>query len=223
MNPFSIVVRRTGLLSCLLAVALLVSGCFGKKISPDEAAAIEADSPQQPLAQTTAEPFVKPAEDVQPSKRREEPEAFAGMLDAHNRWRRAVNTPSLGWSPAAARVAQAWADQLAQRECKISHSPGTERRVIWGENVYSYWRGGAYEGWRKAPDFVVDRWAGESQWYDPATHTCNAPRGSVCGHYTQIVSAYTTHVGCGRARCNSAEVWVCNYSPPGNYAGVPPY
>jgi len=45
----------------------------------------------------------------------------------------------------------------------------------------------------------------------------------VCGHFTQVISTYSTHVGCGRARCETAEVWVCNYSPPGNYKGVPPY
>jgi hypothetical protein len=95
--------------------------------------------------------------------------------------------------------------------------------MTWGENVFSYWRGGAYEGWRKTPEYVVDRWTSEGQWYDHETNTCNAPKGSVCGHFTQVISTYTTHVGCGRARCKSAEVWVCNYAPPGNYKGVPPY
>ena len=63
----------------------------------------------------------------------------------------------------------------------------------------------------------------EGRWYDRDTHTCNAPPGSVCGHFTQVVSTYSTHVGCGRARCKTAEVWVCNYAPPGNYKGVRPY
>lgn len=152
-----------------------------------------------------------------------EPAHFDGMLEAHNRWRRQVGTAPLSWSNAAARVAQDWADELARRDCRISHSPGDERRLIWGENVYSYWRGSAYEGYRKTPDFVVDRWAAEAQWYDKASDTCRAPKGMVCGHFTQVVSTYSTHVGCGRARCTSAEVWVCNYSPPGNYAGVAPY
>lgn len=152
-----------------------------------------------------------------------EPPDFAGVLEAHNHWRRQVDTPPLRWSNSAASVAQGWADELAKRGCAISHSPGEERRLTWGENVFSYWRGGAYEGYRKTPEHVVDRWASEGQWWDNKTQTCKAPQGSVCGHFTQVVSTYSTHVGCGRARCGTAEVWVCNYSPPGNYKGVPPY
>ena len=152
-----------------------------------------------------------------------EPPEFAGLLAAHNHWRKQVGTPALAWSNSAADVAQAWADELARRDCKVSHSPGEERRLTWGENVFSYWRGGAYEGYHKTPENVVDRWASEGQWYDNKTQTCKAPHGSVCGHFTQVISTYSTHVGCGRARCSTAEVWVCNYSPPGNYKGVPPY
>jgi pathogenesis-related protein 1 len=179
-------------------------------------APVETPAPSEPVA-PEASPRT-PDDDAS-----DEPEDFAGMIEAHNRWRRQVGTPPLGWSKAAARTAQAWAEELARRDCKISHSPGDDRRMTWGENVYSYWRGGAYEGWRKTPDFVVDRWAAEGQWYDHASNSCSAPRGMVCGHFTQVVSTYTTHVGCGRARCASAEVWVCNYSPPGNYNGVAPY
>lgn len=152
-----------------------------------------------------------------------EPDEFDGMLAAHNRWRRQIGTAPLVWSRSAAQVAQAWADELARRDCRIGHSPGNDRRMTWGENIYSYWRGGRYEGWRKTPEFVVDRWVSEAQWYDRASNTCRAPQGEVCGHFTQVVSTYSTHVGCGRARCATAEVWVCNYAPPGNYRGVPPY
>lgn len=152
-----------------------------------------------------------------------EPPEFAGLLAAHNHWRTQVGTPPLAWSNSAADVAQAWADELSRHDCRVSHSPGEERRLTWGENVFSYWRGGAYEGYHKTPESVVDRWASEGQWYDNKTQTCKAPRGSVCGHFTQVISTYSTHVGCGRARCATAEVWVCNYSPPGNYKGVPPY
>ncbi|WP_420467403.1 CAP domain-containing protein [Panacagrimonas sp.] len=152
-----------------------------------------------------------------------EPAAFAGMLAAHNRWRAAVGTPPLGWSPSAASHAQAWADELATRNCEISHSPASDRSLIWGENVYGYRRGGDYQGFRRSATDVVDLWASEQAWYDPGTHACAAPAGEVCGHYTQVVSTYSSHVGCGRARCKAAEVWVCNYSPPGNYDDAPPF
>lgn len=150
-----------------------------------------------------------------------EPAAFAGTLAAHNRWRREVGTGPLVWSDAAAVIAQRWADDLARRDCQPSHSPGEERRRSLGENIYSYWRGGEYEGFRKTPQFVVDAWAGERQWYAHASNSCQT--GKVCGHYTQVVSTYSTHLGCGRARAKACEVWVCNYSPPGNYTGVVPY
>lgn len=180
-----------------------------------------------PAADTLAAPAPAAAAEISPPEPLPlppgEPPEFAGMLEAHNHWRRQVGTPPLSWSRAAAQIAQGWADELARRDCTISHSPGVERRTAWGENIYSYWRGGAYEGYRKTPEFVVDRWAAEAQWYDSATHTCSAPPGMVCGHFTQVVSTYSTHVGCGRSRCRSAEVWVCNYSPPGNYRGVEPY
>lgn len=178
-------------------------------------AALFALLPSACVAQEIPPPFLSPAAG--------EPAGFAGMLAAHNRWRREVGTPALVWSDTAAELAQRWADTLAQRNCQPSHSPGEERRRSWGENIYSYWRGGDYEGYRKTPEFVVDSWASERHWYEHATNRCMAPAGSVCGHYTQLVSTYSTHVGCARARAKACEVWVCNYAPPGNYTGGVPY
>lgn len=152
-----------------------------------------------------------------------EPAAFAGTLAAHNRWRTKVGTPALGWSDAAAQLAQRWAEELASDDCRPRHSPGEQRRRTWGENIYSYWRGGDYEGFRKTPGYIVDAWASERHWYTHATNACAAPAGTDCGHYTQVVSTTSTHVGCGRARAQACEVWVCNYSPPGNFRGVAPY
>jgi pathogenesis-related protein 1 len=45
----------------------------------------------------------------------------------------------------------------------------------------------------------------------------------VCGHYTQIVWRDTTSVGCAAQSCPQGEIWVCDYSPPGNYVGQHPY
>jgi pathogenesis-related protein 1 len=66
---------------------------------------------------------------------------------------------------------------------------------------------------------VVNAWAAESRNYDYRSNCC---RG-VCGHYTQIVWAGTQEVGCAVARGGRREVWVCNYDPPGNWAGKRPY
>jgi hypothetical protein len=216
LRPTSAPSIRTpiGLLLGLLLGAL-AAGCATKKDEP----APEVAQPEETVEVVPE----RPSEDVEAPRPNVEPPEFAGMVEAHNRWRRQVKVPDLDWSNAAAGVAQGWADELARRDCQIAHSPGDERRMTWGENVFSYWRGSPYEGWRKTPEYVVDRWTSEGQWYDHETNTCNAPKGSVCGHFTQVISTYTTHVGCGRARCKSAEVWVCNYAPPGNYKGVAPY
>lgn len=225
-------------LPALIAGALLLAACASKNESPSDtpegeaesvaaatAAADEVEITKTPASSTEvaqAPPPEKEATSPAPRPNVEPPD-FAGLLEAHNHWRKQVGTPALSWSNSAADVAQAWADELVRRGCQISHSTGDKRRLTWGENVFSYWRGGAYEGYRKTPEIVVDRWASEGRWYDNKTQTCKAPRGSVCGHFTQVISTYSTHVGCGRARCETAEVWVCNYSPPGNYKGVPPY
>jgi hypothetical protein len=153
-----------------------------------------------------------------------EPAEFGGMLAAHNQLRREVGTPALQWSPEAALVAQSWADRLVREQsCAAQHSPGEDRRRTWGENVYRYAGKSAYAGFARDPAYVVNAWAASKPWYQREGNRCNAPPGRVCGPYTQLVSYYSTHVGCGRARCAAAEVWVCNYSPPGNYENSPPY
>ncbi len=159
----------------------------------------------------------------EPVASRGEPAEFIGMLAAHNRWRAEVGTPPLIWSDAAARLPQSWADQLAGEGCELRHNPGVIASGAWGENIFGMERGGDYEGYRRNAVQVVDNWASERQWYDADNHRCSAPAGQTCGHFTQVVSTLSSHVGCGRARCERAEVWVCNYAPPGNFVGSAPF
>jgi hypothetical protein len=174
-------------------------------------------------ASCSSPPPTPPAAGVEPA-RTAEPAPFVGMLAAHARWRHEVGTADLVWSDAGARVAQDWADHLARdNACQPAHSPIATREGIWGENIYGLWRGGKYDGYRKTPADVVDSWSSEKRWYVHDDNRCVAPAGETCGHYTQVVSTYSTHVGCGRARCPSAEVWVCEYGPPGNLQGAPPW
>ena len=148
----------------------------------------------------------------------------AEMVAAHNEARaKARPTPSpampkLTWSPEAAKVAQAWANQ-----CKFEHN---RNRGKYGENLAAAAPPGS-----KTNTQVVEDWVSESADYSYATNKCTP--GKVCGHYTQVVWRNTAQVGCATAICtkNSPfgaqfptwQLWVCNYTPPGNYVGQKPY
>ncbi len=132
------------------------------------------------------------------------------MLAAHNQWRQQVGVPPLTWSPELAAYAQAWANRLL-RENQFEHRSDSP----YGENLA--WSSGQ----QLSPANVVEMWGREQQDYDYASNQCRP--GQVCGHYTQVVWRDTQQVGCGVARGDNREVWVCNYDPPGNYVGRKPY
>ncbi len=132
------------------------------------------------------------------------------LLDAHNRWREDVGVSPLSWSEEAARQAQSWAERLASRGCAMEHSQSRD----FGENI-------AWGNTPGSPELVVELWAQERDDYDYATNTCTP--GKMCGHYTQLVWRDTREVGCAVAACEGGEVWVCNYTPPGNWIGEKPY
>ena len=132
------------------------------------------------------------------------------MLAAHNAVREEYGVPDLAWSDDLSGVAEAWSQHLGGAGCELVHSEGK-----YGENLY--WTSASAE-----PAEVVDAWAGEVADYDYDANAC--AEGAQCGHYTQLVWADTTDVGCGAAECpDGGEVWTCNYDPPGNYVGEKPY
>jgi uncharacterized protein YkwD len=145
------------------------------------------------------------------------------MINAHNQVRISANNPipnpplpTLQWSATAASTAQAWADK-----CQTTHNPN---RGNLGENI-AFATPNAL-----TTSGVVQSWASEASNYNHGTNAC-AP-GKVCGHYTQLVWRSTTHVGCASKVCDQNspfagftrwQLWVCNYSPPGNFVGQRPY
>lgn len=139
---------------------------------------------------------------------------FAGMLDAHNRLRRQTGAPALSWAPANAREAQRWADKLADESCRLRFNPDAARRAQYRDNLFQAYASGPYQGWRRTSEQVVARWGEGSRLYNRNSGTCREASGG-CSQYAQVVAAATHNVGCGRARCETAEVWVCTYSPPG--------
>lgn len=151
---------------------------------------------------------------------------MVGMTEAHNRFRRMATTdtpiPELVWDADLAAVAQAYSEQLAANGCGLMHSSNG-----YGENLY--WQRGLSIS---AAD-VVASWHEEIDCYtygpfmrgDACNASCIAAMSSSgCGHYTQVVWRDTRRLGCGMATCSSgAEIWTCNYDPPGNYLGETPY
>jgi pathogenesis-related protein 1 len=130
------------------------------------------------------------------------------MVQAHNSVRSRLNLPPLMWSDKLAAVAQQWAETLLARK-QFVHRP----KSAYGENLFEV------IGAHASPAQVVREWASEARNYDYASNRCHG----VCGHYTQIVWRDTREVGCGVARGSGREVWVCDYSPPGNWVGKHPY
>jgi pathogenesis-related protein 1 len=132
------------------------------------------------------------------------------ILDAQNAVRTQVGVRPLVWSDKLARAAQEWADRLV-KEGAFRHRPNSP----WGQNLYEI------TGAEYLPQQIVNGWAAEARDFDYAANTCKEDR--MCGHYTQLVWRDTRQVGCAVARGGNSEVWVCEYSPKGNYAGMRPY
>ncbi|CAI5489143.1 unnamed protein product [Closterium sp. Naga37s-1] len=131
---------------------------------------------------------------------------------------------SLSMSPlpahlAVAAEAQAWATTLTNStyNCGLSHggNPG-EGQNLSGGGPAGYYSNGAAVSW----------WVGEGDLYSYAVFSggCSTGNWADCGHYTQVIWNNTRTVGCGKASCGTkADVWACNYYPPGNYGGQLPY
>ena len=132
------------------------------------------------------------------------------MVSRHNAVRKGVGVGPITWSDELAGVAQEWANHLmANGQFVHSHNPN------YGENLYEI------QGAPATPNMVVKAWADEVTDYDYKANSCIASK--MCGHYTQIVWATTTQVGCAVAKGGNREVWVCEYNPPGNWVGKRPY
>jgi pathogenesis-related protein 1 len=130
------------------------------------------------------------------------------FLAAHNRGRAKVGTRPLAWSDTLASEAQQWATSLMDRGMFAPRRDGR-----FGQNLFEI------SGGHATPARVLDAWMSEESNYNHQTNSCTAR----CGHYTQVVWRNTKLVGCGVARNEQREVWVCDYDPPGNVVGEKPY
>ncbi|OOZ43957.1 CAP domain-containing protein [Solemya velum gill symbiont] len=146
------------------------------------------------------------------------------MVEVHNQHRSEVGVFSeLTWSQELGDMAHFYANKLKNdRNCRMTHS---DTKGV-GENLY--WAGamrysnGKRELQQITSKQVADAWASEKKYYNYSRNRCAS--GKVCGHYTQMIWANTSEIGCAKAVCaDKSQVWVCNYYPAGNYIGKRPY
>lgn len=157
-----------------------------------------------------------------------EPANMQGMLATHNQVRASLGIAPLRWSGQMAAYAQQWAEHLASHNgCEMQHRTRANADLLKvGENLYwaspLRWSDGRIEVQQISPTRIAQDWASEQADYNDASNTCRP--GAQCGHYTQMVWRSTTEVGCGMTVCgNQAQLWICNYNPPGNWVGEKPY
>lgn len=138
------------------------------------------------------------------------------VLDKHNIYRCMHGVPAFTWDDAIATSAQTWANNG-----KFEHSTIAQRTVggvECGENLA--WGSPTYPGptatrdWYKEIDFTSPYGTADSM-------SDSTPAGKDIGHYTQVVWAASTKLGCGKGTESSmgGELWVCQYGPGGNVGG----
>ncbi len=136
-------------------------------------------------------------------------------LEAHNVERRIVGVPDLRWSPALAADADAWVRSLAARGV-MEHAP----QRVHGENLWMNTAG------RRTISSMIGGWSVERDIYIVGSRHPNVSltnRWKDVGHYTQMVWASTTEVGCAVGRGAQKDFLVCRYAPIGNWRGEMAY
>jgi len=138
-------------------------------------------------------------------------------LAYHNEVRKGLGVAPLSWSDDLSAFAQAWAEHLASRGCRLEHRP---RSGPWaqrhGENLF-YGRGGRYTALTASRSW-------QSEAADYRYQVVSGSNFARTGHYTQMVWRDTQRLGMGQATCpDGAVIIVANYDPPGNVMGQYPY
>ncbi|BFZ03588.1 hypothetical protein BsWGS_06627 [Bradybaena similaris] len=139
------------------------------------------------------------------------------ILAIHNKLRASV-TPFAGdmllmkWDPEVEMNARHWAEACVRTATggfthdSLRFIPG---RFSLGQNI----------GWGQ-PNITkaIDEWFAEKANYDPRFGEMlnGLPDDKNFGHYTQIVWARTSQLGCAASICDKTKFWVCEYGRGGN-------
>jgi len=130
----------------------------------------------------------------------------------HNNYRQLHNATLFSYDATVAASAQSWANSMSPNGAGCStHSSGTG----YGENL----------AWTSSstPTADVSYLDSVQSWYsevkDWSFSTSAGTSSAATGHFTQVVWASSTKVGCGRTQGSGGTCTVCQYDPPGNYVG----
>ncbi|CAG9768069.1 unnamed protein product [Ceutorhynchus assimilis] len=68
---------------------------------------------------------------------------------------------------------------------------------------------------------MINNWYGEivhipQSEFDQIAEKYHKPEGKIIGHFTQVIWARTSHIGCAMARNKKECTFACNYGPSGN-------
>ena len=153
------------------------------------------------------------------------------ILNKHNELRKNHFNSPLKYSNKLAKSSAKWVKNLAlNKKCKMIHSHKEN-----GENIF--WQSPMIYKTKKSTDTKwtitkkivkvdaskpVQEWYNEIKFYNYKKNNCQ--KNQMCGHYTQVIWKDTKEVGCAAFSCDDkSQLWVCQYSPPGNYIGQKPY
>merc|ERR1712038_1722190 len=132
------------------------------------------------------------------------------ILDLHNQYRSNVtptakNMMKMAWNEEIATYAQKYAeDCIAGHDASSERAEGTGLGISIGQNLARGFTPGA-GAWQK----VVDAWHNEVNLF---TYGSSSNDFHAVGHYTQMVYAQSSHIGCGYHECEWGTNFVCNYA-----------
>ncbi|XP_071117944.1 salivary antigen-5-like [Haliotis cracherodii] len=130
---------------------------------------------------------------------------------------RASGIPNLSWDEGLARKSEAWANG-----CQFKHTSTKE----FGENLYMEM------SQKSESDIVVNGFQGWWNEVDDFNYNGASCMNTASCHYSQVIWAETTKVGCAMTKCNripqmpggkNVQYLVCFYDPKGNWYGEKPY
>ncbi|KAJ8684188.1 hypothetical protein QAD02_019980 [Eretmocerus hayati] len=132
--------------------------------------------------------------------------------------------PDMVWDDELALIAQKWALQ-----CNFAHDECRDvDRFEVGQNIAYISTTGPVD--KLKVESIIQHWYSEVHDLDStqvSKFSLDSGNGKPIGHYTQMVWAKTTKVGCGgvkyRRKGANTLFLVCNYGPAGNWLGEPIY